>query len=102
MTDSQEPARRSERTQISAESLRKLTAALPGFTGADPSRDGMRSALVDICKEAKSKGMRAEQLLVAFKSSLEEVPEIRDAATPAAREDLVRRLVTMCITEYYK
>jgi hypothetical protein len=54
----------------------------------------------ELCAEARRHGMRSEQLIVLFKKTWAERPELRTMS----REDTNRlfdEVVTMCIEEYY-
>lgn len=61
----------------------------------------LRCALRRFCDAAQCQQLRPEQVLVALKSMLRAVPEIRNTRKRDSRDDLIARAVTMCIEEYY-
>jgi hypothetical protein len=96
---------------LSAETLDQLRRAVwsawrepTGASSAAPA-DGadadLRRAVGAVAAEAHGRGLRAEELVVAFKRVIEELAE-RDAgpAGPGARA-FQSRLVTLCIKAYY-
>jgi hypothetical protein len=73
-------------------------SSAPG-TGEDVS--GLGTAVGAVAAEAHARGLRAEELVIAFKAVLDELAE-RDSgpAGPGAR-GFQSRLVTQCIKAYY-
>ncbi|MGI8498897.1 MAG: hypothetical protein ACR2OG_15095 [Gemmatimonadaceae bacterium] len=100
MTDSADPSGLRS-SALSSETLAQLRAALATHI-RDSSPDGdLRRALRDTCQEARSRGIRAEELLVAFKRMWYDLPEVRATPVGEPRDRLLARVVTMCIREYY-
>jgi hypothetical protein len=53
-----------------------------------------------ICREARIRGLRAEQLIIIMKDSWYRMPETRRLQFPHA-DDVLARVITTCIEEYY-
>lgn len=65
------------------------------------SDEALGTAIARTVDEARERALRAEEVIVAFKSLLTELPELN---APARRLEAVRfreRLVTQCIKAYY-
>lgn len=87
---------------LDAESVARLRAAL-----AEVARDGnptstLRDELCRVADEARSRQIRAEQLLVLLKDLWADLPEVRRAVDVKEKAALLQRLVTWCIEEYYR
>jgi hypothetical protein len=61
-----------------------------------------RLAIREICATIDLKSQKAEQLLVAFKSSLNEAADDANIRLGPARNDLLARVVTIFIEELYR
>ncbi len=61
----------------------------------------LRGALRTLAVEARAKSMRPEQLLVLLKSVWNAVAEVRYAPNLPEHEAMLRRLIAMCIDEYF-
>ena len=75
----------------------QAAARLYGTTGNDgPLRDATRALAAD----AATRGMRAEELVIAFKQLWTTMPEL----SPLRRHSraVVDELVTLCINEFYR
>ena len=78
--------------------LRRSVARLArGLTPDGELRESLRIA----CGDAHSRGMRAEHLLIALKGVLDEAITDAGVARGPVREEITRRVVTLCIDEYY-
>ncbi|MDQ6885882.1 MAG: hypothetical protein M3068_01175 [Gemmatimonadota bacterium] len=100
MTDSADPPRSPSR-DLPPQTLAALKVALATHL-RDSSPDGdLRRALQEACREARTRGLRAEELLIAFKRLWYELPEVRATQIGESRDRLLARVVTMCIREYY-
>lgn len=64
-------------------------------TGDDGSR-----LVQQICREARVRGLRAEQLIIMMKDTWYRLPEARRLQFPHA-DDVLARVITTCIEEYY-
>ena len=67
----------------------------------DDAVDGdARAMMRRTCEAAHAHGIRAEQLLLLIKDAWRELPEARRVPRHAAG-DVLSRLITICIHEYY-
>ena len=60
----------------------------------------LQSAMRELCAEARRKGMRAEELIVLFKKTWAERPELQNLS----REETGRlfdAMVSLCVEEFY-
>lgn len=100
---------------------REDRAGPPGGDGVqdcDSAFDVLRSALMDVvdgkincselrapvrqlCVFAHSEDLRAEQLLVRFKDIWANLPTLAGLPRGRQRNDLMARVATMCIEEFY-
>ena len=90
-------------SQPSALSERATTALRSALQGQlrQPSADhSLRRALRALCVEARTKDLRAEQLIVLFKRAWHSLPESRGPDT-RKKQELLDRLITICVQEYY-
>ncbi len=92
------PADAGSTTHLTTATNRTLELALrpgPATGGSD-----LQTAMRELCAAARLQGMRAEELIVLFKRTWAERPELRTMS----REETGRLLdsvVTMCVDEYY-
>jgi hypothetical protein len=61
----------------------------------------LRDALTHMASEARDKAILPEQLLVTLKDIWYGLPTIRRIAEPRDQVQMLQRIVTMCIQEYY-
>lgn len=64
--------------------------------------DGLQSALAIMSSEAREKDVLPEQLLVTLKDLWGALPEVRQIADQREKTQLLQRVVTVCIKEYYR
>lgn len=83
-----------------AEALRSAVAVVV----ADPSapQTELQEVLRRVAAAAHAQGMRAEELLVAFKQVVDEVPPPGRAGDAIGKPALRDHLVSMCIKAYYR
>ena len=62
---------------------------------------GVRPLLVEACREARERGLYAEQLLVMLKSVWFELPKGGNRSRIEC-DDVLTRVVKLCIDEYYR
>ena len=95
--------RTSTQPRLSAEGRAVLHAALERVITAHnaTSAAGVQHALRRICLDARRSEWRPEQLLIAFKSALHTLPSVRRLTRGPDRDELVARLVRLCIQEYF-
>ncbi len=74
-------------------------------TGADGRRVQLDAALVQavdgMVREAQARALRAEELVVAFKDLLADLPELLVAERRLEAAHFRERLITECIRAYY-
>lgn len=63
---------------------------------------GLQSALTIMSSEAREKDVLPEQLLVTLKDLWGSLPEVRQIADQREKTQMLQRVVTICIKEYYK
>ena len=82
-------------------SLDALRAALRAYLqdSRDPAR--LQASLLVIATEARTRAILPEQLLVVLKGIWSDLPEVRSTTSSREHIDLLQRVVTMCIKEYY-
>ena len=54
-----------------------------------------------VSAEARRKAVPVQQLLVAVKSAWSSIPEARQGERTGLRDDMLDRIVSLCIEEYY-
>ena len=96
--DSHGPGRHRPLPPDLAEALRSAVAAV----AADPSapQAELQEVLRRIAADAHAQGMRAEELLVAFKQVVDEVPASARPAGSVGKSALRDHLVSLCIKAY--
>jgi hypothetical protein len=77
-----------------------LRSALQGHLRQAVPDDTLRRALHSLCADARKRNLRPEQLILIFKQVWSSLPEVQDR-NAARRQDLLDRIVTICIEEYY-
>lgn len=87
---------------LSEPTLRSLHEAIVEHLKRSPAADELLArAIREMVAEARTRTMRAEELIVAFKSVYDALPE---PATPAARAEQLRlreQVITAAIRAYY-
>jgi hemoglobin-like flavoprotein len=89
------------RAQLSAESVSKLTAALQRYAGNDTDISAIQPALKAVAFEARERKVQAEQLLVLLKDVWFSIPSVQASANTDGQQQMLQRVVTLCIREYY-
>jgi len=89
--------------RLSAEGVAVLGSALEREIGAPDltSRSELQHAVRRICIDARRSNWPPEQLLIAFKMALDTIPSVQRLTRGPDRDELVARLVSLCIDEYY-
>jgi hypothetical protein len=62
----------------------------------------LRAVIGAIAREARAKNLRAEQLVIIFKTIWSSLPPLAAAADRDAQESVKQHLVTLCIQAYYR
>jgi hypothetical protein len=97
---SQQPSPSPQRG-IAADVIDSARAVFRAWIAGTADDADFRCALRRFCDAAQCQQLRPEQVLVALKSMLRAVPEIRSTRKRDSCDDLIARAVTMCIEEYY-
>ncbi len=78
----------------------QLRDAIVGVQRNTGTEDALREALREAAAEARQRGLRPEELIIALKALIDDLPGMRSPAT----EDRVRlrdRIVSACIRAYF-
>jgi hypothetical protein len=88
---------------LSDDTVAALRRALLSYLSDGDRAGALREALVLAAREARTKGIMAERLLVTLKATWNALPQVREADGDAARAQvaLLQRVITRCIEEYY-
>ena len=87
--------------RLAEETLAAVREALGRSLEGAASGDELRVALRDMAREARDRGLRAEQILIVLKELWGTVPQVRRASGREQQTALLQRAVTTCINEYY-
>lgn len=61
----------------------------------------LRKAVRHVCVDARRRGIPVEQLLIAVKRACASAPEIQTRSSDPQAVDVMNRVVSVCIQEYY-
>ena len=88
---------------ISSSAIEALRVALRTRANADDmfARAPVREAVQLVCAEARVQHYTPERLLVDLKDALRATPEVQQVPRGPERDDLVARVVTLCIDEFF-
>jgi hypothetical protein len=82
--------------------LAALRGALRSYLAGQPTRGELHRAMQALCAEAHGGGLRAEELLVRLKLLFHQLPEVQALPHSSDRSDLLNRVVSVCIEQYYE
>jgi hypothetical protein len=82
-------------------SIEVLRAALRAYLQDSNDPSALQPPLLRIATEARTRAMLPEQLLVVLKDIWSDLPEVRSMTSSREQINLLQRVVTMCIKEYY-
>ena len=82
-------------------SIDLLRAALRAYLDDSKDPNTLQPSLLHIAGEARARSMLPEQLLVVLKEVWSSLPEVRAMTNTREQINLLQRVVTMCIKEYY-
>ncbi len=68
---------------------------------APPPVDAIRASARLICKEARQRGLRAEQLVVMIKAVCAFLPEARAHFSIPGADEPLSQIISICVDEYY-
>jgi hemoglobin-like flavoprotein len=88
-------------SRLDDESVNALRLALRAFLQNAEEPSGVQPALHRIATEARERAILPEQLLVVLKEVWSALPEVRSMTDARRQVNLLQRVVTMCISEYY-
>ena len=86
---------------MSQETAAAVCRALKAYGENGLLEGRLRQAARMLCADARERGMRAEQMLVALKDEWAALADVRRLAQGTARADVTRRFITLCIDEFY-
>lgn len=87
---------------LSEPTLRSLQQAIVEHLKRSPAADEMLArAIRQMVTEARERTMRAEELIIAFKSAYDALPEPASAAARAEQLRLREQVITAAIRAYY-
>jgi hypothetical protein len=77
---------------------RQLAEDAPATAACSPE---LTRAIRALCATAREKGLRAEEVVLLFKSTWASMPAANTKLVGQQRTDLLDRAVTLCIKSYY-
>jgi hypothetical protein len=89
------------RPALETETVDALRNALAASVVRGNHADDLRELLCRAAADARSKGMQAEQLLIALKEIWYSMPEVTNASSALVENSLLQELISRCIQEYY-
>jgi hypothetical protein len=84
--------------------LERYVASPPDALAAGPAAGAsseLRAALQTLAREARQKQVAPEQLLLVLKGIWFGLRKVQSAKEPAEQTQILQRVVTMCIKEYF-
>ena len=91
-----------EPRMLAHDTMAVLRAAVIRLWEDRGSEDELRDALAVVAREARTRSLRAEEVIKAFKSLLGALPELHSGARRMESVAFQERLVTLCIKAYYR
>jgi len=82
-------------------SIDALRVALRSYLQDSKDPSILQPSLLAIASEARARDILPEQLLVVLKDVWSTLPEVRSMMNSREQVNLLQRVVTMCIKEYY-
>jgi hypothetical protein len=86
---------------LATETIEAVRSALEQYVDAPVQSNGLQTVLRNLAKEAHDKSVLPEQLLVVLKDVWFSLPSVRRMNDTGDQVQLLQRVVTMCIKEYY-
>ena len=77
------------------------SAVVAAWSSPDAADAELQAALGRMVDEARTRALRAEEVIVAFKALLAGIPELNATARRLEAARLRERLITLCIKAYY-
>ena len=86
---------------LATETIEAVRSALEQYVDSPVQGNGLQTVLRNLTKEAHDKSVPPEQLLVVLKDVWFSLPSVRGMNDTGDQVQLLQRIVTMCIKEYY-
>lgn len=86
---------------LDPETISALQEALGRCLDDGAGIESVRPALQRVAREARERRILAEHLLLSLKDVWYDLPQVRRSADVEQQQQLLQRLVTLCIREYY-
>jgi len=92
------PARRGELSDAAIDAIRRVVQMQlqSGRENGD-----LRDAVRVLCSEVHRDGLQAEQLIITVKQTWQSLPEVQRIPPGAPRNEILGRIITLCIEEFY-
>ena len=87
--------------RLEPETMDVLRSALDKAAGRGHHSDELHDALCLAARDARDKGIQAEQLLLIMKELWHSLPELRRVSDTERQTELLQELITLCIQRYY-
>lgn len=87
--------------RLEATTIEALRSALARSVAQGNHEADLRDLLCQTAAEARDKGIRAEQLLIALKDIWFSLPELTSKTPTDVDYTLLQELISRCIQEYY-
>jgi hypothetical protein len=104
MSSQQSPSRVGESEDdgsLHSAARRTLQQAARARHDAVGGNAALRRSIRALADDARSRGLRAEQLVVALREAWQTLPEARAITSRASRVELAAVVIGICIDEYY-
>ena len=87
---------------LANETIALVRDELARYVSGSQDGEALGQALQVAAREARTKRILAEHLLVVLKDVWYGLPEVQRASDPTDQVRMLQRVVTMCIREYYR
>jgi hypothetical protein len=95
------PDRTPSTSALDPATVAELRTALIRSVQAGNHGDELKDLLIRAAADARGKGIRAEQLLLALKDIWYSLPQLATHPATDVRSRLLQQLIARCIQEYY-
>jgi hypothetical protein len=87
---------------LATETIALVRDELSRYVSGTHDGEALGEALQVAAREARSKRILAEHLLIVLKDVWYGLPEVQRVTDPSDQVRMLQRVVTMCIREYYR
>lgn len=87
--------------RLDPDTVTALQAALQRCLATGAEAESVRPALRRVASQARERHILAEHLLMTLKDLWYDLPPVRASTDPEEQQQMLQRLVTLCIREYY-